>query len=54
MVHPNVFKAAGVDPEEFTGFAFGFGIDRLDMMKRGVDDLRHYLTNDIRFLRQFS
>jgi phenylalanyl-tRNA synthetase alpha chain len=53
MVHPNVFKAAGIDPEEFTGFAFGFGIDRLDMMKRGVDDLRHYLTNDIRFLRQF-
>jgi phenylalanyl-tRNA synthetase alpha chain len=53
MVHPNVFKAAGIDPEEYTGFAFGFGIDRLDMMKRGVDDLRHYLSNDIRFLRQF-
>jgi phenylalanyl-tRNA synthetase alpha chain len=53
MVHPNVFKAAGIDPEEYTGFAFGFGIDRLDMMKRGVDDIRHYLTNDIRFLRQF-
>jgi len=53
MVHPNVFKAVGVDSEEYTGFAFGFGIDRLDMMKRGVDDLRHYLTNDIRFLRQF-
>jgi phenylalanyl-tRNA synthetase alpha chain len=53
MVHPNVFKAVGIDPEGYTGFAFGFGIDRLDMMKRGVDDLRHYLTNDIRFLRQF-
>src|SRR6266513_6070601 len=52
MVHPNVFNAAGIDPEEYTGFAFGFGIDRLDMMKRGVDDLRHYLSNDIRFLRQ--
>jgi phenylalanyl-tRNA synthetase alpha chain len=53
MVHPNVLRAVNIDPEEYTGFAFGFGIDRLDMMKRGVDDLRRYLTNDVRFLGQF-
>jgi phenylalanyl-tRNA synthetase alpha chain len=54
MVHPNVFSAVDIDPEEYTGFAFGFGIDRLDMIRRGVDDIRQYLTNDIRFLRQFA
>ena len=53
MVHPNVLRAGGVDPEEWSGFAFGFGIDRLAQMKFGVDDLRDMYSNDIRFLRQF-
>jgi phenylalanyl-tRNA synthetase alpha chain len=50
MVHPNVFKAVGCDPEEWSGFAFGFGIDRLALMRHGVDDIRELYTNDIRFL----
>src|SRR5205085_1534607 len=45
MVHPNVFAAVGIDPEEWTGFAFGFGIDRLAQIRHQVDDLRHFLTN---------
>ena len=53
MVHPNVFRAVGYDPEEWTGFAFGFGIDRMTAQRQGVDDLRDLFTNDIRFLRQF-
>jgi phenylalanyl-tRNA synthetase alpha chain len=53
MVHPNVLRAGGVDPEEWSGFAFGFGIDRLAQMKFGVDDLRELFTNDVRFLHQF-
>jgi phenylalanyl-tRNA synthetase alpha chain len=53
MVHPNVLLAGGVDPEEFSGFAFGFGIDRLALMRHGVDDLREMFINDVRFLRQF-
>ena len=53
MVDPNVFKAVGLDPEQWQGFAFGFGIDRCAMMRHNVDDLRHFITNDIRFLRQF-
>ena len=53
MVHPNVLRAGGIDPEEWSGFAFGFGIDRLALMKFGVDDLRELFTNDIRFLEQF-
>lgn len=53
MVHPNVLRAGGVDPEEWTAFAFGFGIDRLAKMKFAVDDLRDMYTNDIRFLSQF-
>jgi len=53
MVDPNVFAAVGVDAEEWQGFAFGFGIDRCAMMRHNVDDLRHFITNDIRFLRQF-
>jgi phenylalanyl-tRNA synthetase alpha chain len=53
MVHPNVFKAVGLDPEEWSGFAFGFGIDRLAASRHGVDDLREMFTNDIRFLEQF-
>ena len=53
MVHPNVLTACGIDPEEWQGFAFGFGIDRLAITRHGVDDLRHLFTNDIRFLEQF-
>jgi phenylalanyl-tRNA synthetase alpha chain len=53
MVHPNVLTACGIDPEEWQGFAFGFGIDRLAITRHGVDDLRHLFTNDIRFLAQF-
>jgi phenylalanyl-tRNA synthetase alpha chain len=53
MVHPNVFRAVGYDPEVWSGFAFGFGIDRLVMMRHGIDDIRELITNDVRFLRQF-
>ncbi len=53
MVHPNVLRNCGIDAEEFTGFAFGFGIERLAVTKAGVDDLRELITNDVRFLRQF-
>ncbi|MBW3580601.1 MAG: phenylalanine--tRNA ligase subunit alpha [Actinobacteria bacterium] len=53
MVHPNVFRAVGYDPEEWTGFAFGFGIDRMTAQRHGIDDLRELVTNDVRFLRQF-
>ncbi len=53
MVHPNVLRSGGVDPEEYSGFAFGFGIDRLALMRHGVDDLREMFINDVRFLRQF-
>ena len=53
MVHPNVMRAGGVDPERWTGFAFGFGIDRLASIKFGITDLREMFTNDIRFLHQF-
>ena len=54
MVHPKVLQYSGIDPEKFSGFAFGMGCDRLAMLRYGVDDLRHYLDNDLRFLRQFS
>ena len=53
MVDPNVFAAVGVDAEEYSGFAFGFGIDRCAMMRHDVDDIRHFIANDIRFLEQF-
>jgi phenylalanyl-tRNA synthetase alpha chain len=53
MVHPNVLTNCGIDPEEWQGFAFGFGIDRLAMARHGVSDLRDLFTNDIRFLTQF-
>jgi len=54
MVHPKVLEYSGIDSEEYTGFAFGMGPDRLAMLRYGVDDLRHYLDNDLRFLRQFT
>jgi phenylalanyl-tRNA synthetase alpha chain len=53
MVHPNVLQASGVDAERFTGYAFGAGIDRLAMLYYGVNDLRLFFENDLRFLRQF-
>ena len=53
MVHPNVFKAVGYDPEQYTGFAFGMGVERIAMLKYGIDDIRLFFENDVRFLSQF-
>ena len=53
MVHPNVLRNCGIDPEEWQGFAFGFGIDRLAVMRYELDDIRELVNNDVRFLRQF-
>ena len=53
MVHPSVLRAAGYDPETYTGFAFGLGVERIAMLKYGIDDIRLFYGNDIRFLRQF-
>ncbi len=53
MVHPNVLEMAGYDPKVYSGFAFGMGPDRIAMLKYGVDDIRHFYTNDKRFLEQF-
>lgn len=53
MVHANVLKAGGIDPEEYQGWAFGFGLTRLVMMKYGIDDIRHLMGGDLRFLEQF-
>ena len=54
MVHPNVFKHVDIDPETYTGFAFGMGIERLAMLRYGVNDLRLFFENDLRFLKQFG
>ena len=54
MVHPNVLRSNGYDPDKYTGFAFGTGIDRLAMMKYNIPDIRYMYTNDIRFLKQFD
>ena len=53
MVHPDVLRHGGVDPDEYTGFAFGLGIERIPMLRYGIDDIRHFYNNDLRFLRQF-
>ena len=53
MVHPNVLKATGVDPEVYSGFAFGMGIDRLAVMKYGINDIRDMYNGDLRFVNQF-
>ena len=53
MIHPNVLKVADIDPNEYTGFAFGCGIDRLVMMKYGIEDVRHFESGKLEFLRQF-
>ncbi len=54
MVHPNVLKACNIDPERYTGFAFGLGVERFAMLRYGVNDLRSFFENDLRFLRQFA
>ncbi len=54
MVHPQVLRSAGVDPEEYSGFAFGLGVERFAMLRYGVNDLRAFFENDIRFLKQFK
>jgi phenylalanyl-tRNA synthetase alpha chain len=54
MVDPEVFKAVGIDPEVYTGYAFGMGIERIAMILQGVDDIRYYYQNDVRFLNQFA
>jgi phenylalanyl-tRNA synthetase alpha chain len=54
MVHPNVLRNCGIDPEEYTGFAFGMGIERVTMLRYQINDLRLFSENDLRFLRQFS
>ncbi len=53
MVHPNVLRNCGIDPEEYSGFAFGFGVERIAMAKFGIDDMRLLFENDVRFLKQF-
>lgn len=54
MVHPRVLELSGVDPQRFTGFAFGMGVERIAMLRYGVNDLRLFFENDLRFLRQFN
>ena len=53
MIHPNVFRQVGYNPEKYTGFAFGMGIERIAMLKYGINDIRLFFENDLRFLRQF-
>lgn len=54
MVHPNVLRNCGIDPERYTGFAFGLGVERFAMLRYGVNDLRAFFENDVRFLKQFA
>ena len=54
MVHPNVLRNVGIDPERYTGFAFGLGVERFAMLREGVDDLRSFFENDVRFLRRYA
>jgi len=54
MVHPNVLRSGNIDPDEFNGFAFGLGLDRLVMMRYGIDDIRHFHGGDLRFISQFQ
>ena len=53
MVHPNVFTSSGIDPNRYSGFAFGMGVERLAMLRYGVGDLRMFFENDLRSLKQF-
>ena len=54
MVHPSVLRAGGIDPEEYTGFAFGFGLTRLAMMKYKINDIRVLNSGNIRYLKEFD
>ncbi|HZG55307.1 phenylalanine--tRNA ligase subunit alpha [Paenibacillus sp.] len=54
MVHPRVLEMSGYDPNEVSGFAFGMGVERIAMLRYGIEDIRHFYTNDVRFLRQFA
>ena len=54
MVHPHVLKVGGLDTEKYTGFAFGMGVERAAMLKYGVDDIRLFYENDMRFINQFK
>ncbi|WP_274363426.1 phenylalanine--tRNA ligase subunit alpha [Paenibacillus thermotolerans] len=54
MVHPKVLSMSGYDPEQVSGFAFGMGVERIAMLRYGIEDIRHFYTNDVRFLRQFA
>ena len=53
MVHPKVLSGVGYDPDQYTGFAFGLGPERIAMLKYGIDDIRHFYSNNLKFLRQF-
>ncbi|MDR1032981.1 MAG: phenylalanine--tRNA ligase subunit alpha, partial [Candidatus Nomurabacteria bacterium] len=53
MIHPNVLKSADIDPNEYRGFAWGLGIERLVMLKYGIEDIRHFESGRLRFLREF-
>jgi phenylalanyl-tRNA synthetase alpha chain len=53
LIHPNVFKHVGIDPKKYSGFAFGMGVERIAMLKYGINDIRIFFENDLRFLRQF-
>ena len=53
MVHPNVLRNCGIDPEEYSGFAFGMGVERIAMLKYHIGDIRHFYENDVRFIEQF-
>jgi phenylalanyl-tRNA synthetase alpha chain len=54
MTHPNVLREGGIDPTKYTGFAWGFGIERLVMLKYNIEDVRHFHSGNLKFLRQFS
>ena len=54
MVYPEVFRHVGIDPERYLGYAFGMGVERLAMLRYGINDIRLYFENDLRFLRQFA
>jgi phenylalanyl-tRNA synthetase alpha chain len=54
MIDPQVFRFVGYDPEQLSGFAFGMGVERIAMLKYGIDDIRLFFQNDLRFLRQFG
>ncbi|MNE08022.1 Phenylalanine--tRNA ligase alpha subunit [compost metagenome] len=54
MVHPNVLRMGGYDPEKYSGFAFGMGVERIAMLKYGIDDIRYFYTNDMGFVKQFK